>query len=74
MRRKWLYKKNVEPTIFKGEEAIQEALNNGWETRPIGSVKKEDIEAEVITKKKNPKKVKTDDTSEETLKPSLLDE
>lgn len=52
--RKWLYKKNVEPTIFTGEEAIQEALKSGWKPRPIGSTTPADtLEAEVVKEPKN---------------------
>ena len=56
--RKWLYKKDVEPTIFKGDKAIQDAIDSGWETRPIVDKKQEVIEAKIVTKKTAPKSKK----------------
>jgi hypothetical protein len=33
---KWLYKEGEEPKIFKGEDAIEDALENGWVDSPKG--------------------------------------
>ncbi len=53
MKRQWLYKKNVEPTIFTGEEAINDALDSGWKDTPAGFDKSKDvIDAKVVEKKK----------------------
>ena len=52
MKRQWLYKKNVEPTIFTGEEAISEALESGWKDTPAGFDKSKDfIVAEIVEEK-----------------------
>lgn len=42
--RQWLYKEGSEPKIFKGEEAIEEALESGWVDSPKGF---KEVEAKV---------------------------
>ena len=69
--RKWLYHKSAEPTIFKGEEAIQKAIEDGWETRPIDITKKQDIQAEVV---KKPKAKKEKPEVIEDKQKTLIDE
>jgi len=39
--KQWLYKKGEEPRIFKGEDAIEEALENGWKDTPVLEAPKE---------------------------------
>jgi len=43
--RKWLYHKDAEATIFKGDEAIKKALKEGWVESP------KDLEAVTIDAK-----------------------
>jgi len=46
--RKWLYNKNADATIFHGEEAINNALQNGWVDTPAKLQEQDAIEAEIV--------------------------
>ena len=46
--RVWLYKKNVEATIFTGEEAVNQALDNGWQDTPVIDARETIVDAVII--------------------------
>jgi len=46
-KRQWLYKKDATPAIFTGEEAISDALDNGWVDTP-SKFAEVTIEADVV--------------------------
>ena len=46
--RVWLYKKNVEATIFTGEEAVNQALENGWQDTPVIDARETIVDAVII--------------------------
>ena len=46
--RQWLYNKNADATIFKGQEAIDKALSDGWVDTPAKLQEQDAIEAEIV--------------------------
>ena len=54
--KKWLYNTNADSTIFHGEEAINNALQNGWVDTPAKLKEQDAIEAVVVETKTRSRK------------------